>query len=56
MLARHAGPSWIARKVAELGALLRKLPDDRQRECFATLNAPGSSSDSSDSSLLIHKL
>jgi hypothetical protein len=43
LLARRAGPSWIARKVAELGALLRQLPDDRQRAFVYALDAPGGS-------------
>ena len=43
LLAGRPGRSWLAGKIAELGALLRQLPDDRQRAFADALNAPDAS-------------
>ena len=37
---RAPGPSWIAGKLADLAALLRQLPADRQRAFADALDAP----------------
>ena len=43
LLGRRPGRSWLTGKIADLGALLRQLPEDRQHAFTDTLNAPDAS-------------